>query len=92
MIKRDPELAERTDLDNNNISQLIYINSYVKIFKLIITLMNITIFIASFQNIIFVIIDTIKSKQFEDILNGPNPDEINYINNNTFIKNYKFET
>jgi hypothetical protein len=47
--KNDPVLAERTDLDNNNILKLIYINSFVRISKLIITIMNITIFVASFM-------------------------------------------
>ena len=74
IIKKDPQLAERIDIDNNNISLLIYINSFVKIFKLLITLMNITIIIASFQQIIFVIIDSVKQNQFQDILNGPDPD------------------
>jgi hypothetical protein len=64
IIKKDPHLAERIDIDNNNISILIYINSFVKIFKLLITLMNITIIIGSFQEIIFVIIYNIKQMQF----------------------------
>jgi hypothetical protein len=49
MKKNDPIMAERTDIDNNNVQKLIYINSFVRIFKLVIIIMNITFFVASFM-------------------------------------------
>lgn len=92
IIEKDPILAERTDIDNNNVSELIYINSFVRIFKLVITILNITIFVASFVYIIFEIIDRIKQNQFWQIFNGPNPDYINCVNNMTFIEYYSMNS
>ena len=60
IIKNDIELAERTDLDNNNITIIIYIQSFVKVFKLIITILSITYFFGSVLFISFEIINDIK--------------------------------
>lgn len=60
IIKNDIELAERTDLDNNNITIIIYIQSFVKVFKLIITILSITYCFGSVLFIIFEIINDIK--------------------------------
>lgn len=45
IIKNSPELAENTLLDNNNISRLITINNVLRIFKLVLIILNISYFL-----------------------------------------------
>ena len=45
LISKDKDLAENTDIDNNNIKELIIIGFMFKIGKLVITLFNISFFI-----------------------------------------------
>lgn len=45
IIKERPDLAENTLLDNNNISRLITINNVLRIFKLVLIILNISYFL-----------------------------------------------
>lgn len=67
IIKKDIDLAERTDVDNNNITLIIYIQSFVKVFKLIITILSITYFFGSMIYIIFKYIDDAKQEYFSTL-------------------------
>ena len=60
IISNRPDLANNVLIDNNKISLLIYINSFLKILKLIIIIFSFTIILAGIQYIIFVIIDVEK--------------------------------
>ena len=57
IIKNDIDLAERTDVDNNNITTIIYIQSFLKIFKMVFTILNITVLFGAFLCIVFENID-----------------------------------
>ena len=67
LIKKDPEMAENKLIDNNRITELIYISSFFKIIRLIVIIFNITIILASFQHIYYVFVDRIKQEQFENM-------------------------
>lgn len=45
IIEKRPDLAENTLLDNNNISRLITINNVLRIFKLVLIILNISYFL-----------------------------------------------
>lgn len=45
IIANRPDLAENTLLDNNNISRLITINNVLRIFKLVLIILNISYFL-----------------------------------------------
>ena len=45
IIENDPDLAENTDQDNNNISFLITLNNVFRILKLVIIILNISYFL-----------------------------------------------
>ena len=48
IIENNPELAEDTNVDNNNISFLITLNSLFRILKLVIIILNISYFLGFF--------------------------------------------
>lgn len=60
IINTDPILAENTDLDNNRITELIQVSAFFKVFKLVITIFNVTIILAAIQYIYCLIVDYFK--------------------------------
>jgi len=47
LIKKDPEMAENKQFDNNKITELVQISSFFKILRLVLIIFNITIIFAS---------------------------------------------
>lgn len=45
IIKNDPELAENSDLDNNNIMLILMISYFFKTFKLVVIILTVSYFI-----------------------------------------------
>ena len=87
IIKNDIDLAERTDVDNNNITLIIYIQSFVKVFKLIITILSITYYFGAIIYIIFQYIDDAKQEYFSTLTNY----ELELINSHTFISYFEIK-
>lgn len=48
IIQNDPELAENSDLDNNNIMLILMISYFFKTFKLVIIILTVSYFIGIF--------------------------------------------
>ena len=48
IIKSDPELAENSDLDNNNIMLILMISYFFKTFKLVVIILTVSYFIGIF--------------------------------------------
>lgn len=67
LIQKDPEMAENKLVDNNRITELIQISSFFKILRLVVIIFNLTIILASFQHIYYVIVDRAKQQQFENM-------------------------
>jgi hypothetical protein len=81
IIANRPDLAENTLLDNNNISKLITINNVLRIFKLVLIILNISYFLGFAW---FIVCDL--SYRFNmDYLANADPV---YINTDTFITSY----
>ena len=60
LIKKDPEMAENKQFDNNKITELVQISSFFKILRLVLIIFNITIIFASLQHIYYVFVDRAK--------------------------------
>ena len=60
LIHKDPEMAENKLVDNNRITELIFLSSFFKIVRLIAIIFNFTIVLASFQHIYYVFLDRSK--------------------------------
>ena len=64
IIQNDPELAENSDLDNNNIMLILMISYFFKTFKLVIIILTVSYFIGIFW---FIFCDLTKTEHPPDL-------------------------
>ena len=74
IIENNPELAEDTNVDNNNISFLITLNSLFRILKLVIVILNISYFLGFFW---FILTDLLT--EYEDHLKEQRKTELSLL-------------